>query len=75
MKYEGLKCDRCEAFEAKEREVDLFDDPKNISEDHCDQHTIVKADLCDTCWSGVERAVRRAMSKPVARKGGADGTR
>lgn len=51
-------CDRCEAFEAEAREADLDD-----------VNPPCKADLCDTCWRGVLRAVKRAMSKPVTRKG------
>ena len=59
-------CDRCEAFEAKARAVDLVvygTETVTASMLH------LVADLCDTCWAHVETVVRRAMSKPTPRKG------
>lgn len=73
MKCEVVKCDRCETFKAEPRAVDLVVRANSITVDAAEPASRVNADLCDTCWAGVGRAVKRAMSKPVPRaKGGAD---
>jgi len=69
MKYEGLKCDRCEALQAKPCKTEiLLDGNANARVRMC-------ADLCATCVSHVERSIRRAMGKPTprAKKGVSNG--